>query len=169
MISHFRINEENLKNCVKSAVKHNVKWSAIVNACYAVFLVNSVLSLFFGTTGIIITASNRTRTQLLLENVGNLEERRLQLTAKLEALRSSPESVIIEARTLGFYRRDEGVIHIQNLKATETALDVGNALYLEPLKPSNQNPHRIIAIAAGLLVLFFIPANWNFGYDNSAR
>jgi len=134
-----------------------------------VFLVNSVLSLFFGATGIIVTASNRTRAQLLLENVGSLEERQLQLTAKLEALRSDPESVIIEARTLGFYRRDEGVMHIQNLEPAETALKMGNALYLRPLKPSNQNPHRIIALAAGLLVLFLSPANRNFGYANSAK
>jgi len=149
---------------MKSAVKHRVKWSAIISACYVVFLVNSVLSLFFGTAGVIVTASNRTRTQLLLENVSNLEERQLQLTAKLEALRSDPESVIIEARTLGFYRSDEGAIHIKNLEPAEKMLEAGNVLHLRPPKPSNQNPHRIIAIVAGLLVPFLSLANRNSGY-----
>jgi|GEM_PF-712131 len=154
---------------MKSAVNHGVKWSAIVGACYVAFLTNALLSLFFGAAGVGVTASSRARTRLLLENVENLEERQLQLTAKLEALRSDPESVIIEARALGFYRDYEGVIHIQNLESARTVLETGNVLYLKPPRPSNQNTLKIIALAAGLLMLFLSLVNRNFRHAASAE
>jgi len=139
-----------------------VKRLAIIGACYAVFLSNSLLSLFFGATELTVTTSNR--KQLLLENVDTLEKKRLQLTAKLEALRSDPESVIVEARALGFYRHGEEVIYLQNLKPSEITLEAGSALYLKPLESSNRESHKIIAIAVGLLTLFLFLANRNSRY-----
>lgn len=151
------------------AVNHKVKHLAIVGACYAAFLTNAFLSLFFGAAGLTMTASNRTRTELLLKNVENLEKKQLQLIAKLEALRSDPESVIIEARALGVYRHEEKVIYLQNLEPSRTVLEAGSVLYLEPLEPSNQKSRKIIAIAMGLLILILFLANRNSRYADSAE
>jgi len=154
---------------MKLAVNHGVKRSVIVAACYVAFLTNALLSLFFGPAGVTVTASSRARTRMLLESVRGLGERQLQLTAKLEALRSDPELVIIEARALGFYRYNEGVMHIRNLESTKTVPEAGNVLHLKPPRPSNQNTLKIIAIAAGLLMLFVSLVHRNSRYAGSAE
>lgn len=146
-----------------------MKRSGIVAAFYVAFLANSLLSLFFGSSGVTATASNRTRTELLLKNVDNLDERQLQLVAKLEMLRSDPESVIIEARALGFYRHDEKVMHIQNLETPRSMLETGRALYMKSAEPERHNSHKTIAIMAGLLVLFLSLTSRNLRNAHSAK
>jgi len=106
---------------------------------------------------------------LLLENLGSLEKKQLELTAKLEALRSDPESVIIEARALGFHRHEEEMIHIRNLWPSRTVLKEGDVLYLKPPEPSNQDSHKIIAVATGLLTLFLSMMKRNSRYADSAE
>ena len=142
------------------AVNRTMKRSAFLAALYISFLTFSLLTLFFGKTGVTALDKIRNRNQSLSGNMADLDLKHSDLTAKLDALRSDPESIVIEARALGLYRAGEKVVRFRNLDPIHHLPDAGQVLHLVPLQRTDESLLRVFAIATGIVVLLLSLIIW---------
>jgi len=134
-----------------------MKHSIFLITLYIFFLTFSLLSLFFGKTGITSLEKIRTRNQLLSGNLSLLDSKQENLRAKLADLRSNPESIVIGARALGLYKTDERVVHFRNLNPIHSLPDAGGVLYLFPLHQTDESLLRFFSAASGFI--FFLASS----------
>ena len=131
-----------------------MKRSAVFAALYAAFLVFSLLSLFFGETGVVALKRLEDRNGHLEANMADLEKRGSDLSARLASLRSDPEAIVIEARSLGLYRADDSVVVFEDLGSRRGIPDAGRVLRMVPAPTVNENVLRILALSAGAAAFF---------------
>ena len=129
-------------------------------AFYVSFLTFSLLTLFFGTTGIASMEKLNDRSRAITANLQELESRQEDLRATLSRLRSDPEAVTVEARSLGLYRPGEHVAYLSGPDEVKGRYDAGSVLRLEPIRRSEETFLRITALAAGILVLLVSLVSW---------
>lgn len=137
-----------------------MKLSAFLAALYVSFLTFSLLSLFFGETGVTSLDRIRIRNLSLSANLDDLENKQADLTARLEALRSDPESIIIEARALGLYRRGDRVVQFRNLKTRYNLPNAGQVMHLSPLERNDESLLRVFALISGIILLLMAVIFW---------
>lgn len=137
-----------------------MKRSVFLAAFYVSFLTFSLLSLFFGETGVTALDKIRKRNQSLSVNMADLSRKQTVLTAKLDALRSDPESIVIEARSLGLYQIGDKVVRFRNLDPIYTLPDAGQVLHLVPLQRVDESLLRVFAIATGIVILLLSLIIW---------
>ncbi len=137
-----------------------MKRSVFLAAFYVSFLTFSLLTLFFGETGVTALDKIRNRNQSLSVNMAELSLKQTVLTAELDALRSNPESIVIEARALGLYRVGDKVVRFRNLYPTHTLPDAGQVLHLVPLQRVDESLLRVFAIATGMVILLLSLILW---------
>ena len=142
------------------AVNLTMKRSVFLVALYVFFLTFSLLSLFFGETGVTALDKIRVRNQLLSGNLAVLDSKKEDLVAKLTALRSDPESIVVGARALGLYRADDKVVQFRNMNYSHLLPDAGGILHLSPLPQTDESLLRIFAIAAGIIFMLFSLIIW---------
>lgn len=111
------------------------------------------MALFFGETGVTSLDRLSIRNRALSSNLDDLVNKQGDLTARLESLRSDPESIVIEARALGLYRRGDRVVQFRNLETRRTLPNAGRVLDLLPLPRTDENLLRVISLVAGIIVL----------------
>lgn len=130
-----------------------MKLTVVLAAVYATFLSFSLLSLFFGDTGVAALEKLRLRNNTLETNLADLQSKQADLADTLESLRSNPESVVIAARSLGMYRNGDNVVYFKNLKPVHSLPDAGQVLYLNPVRRTGDGVLRVFSIAAGVIVM----------------
>ena len=145
---------------MKSAVNHCMKPSVFIVAIYIFFLTFSLLSLFFGETGVTALDRIRNRNHLLSGNIDLLDMKQGNLVASLTMLRSDPDSIVVEARALGLYRKNERVIQFRNLNPVHSLPDAGKVLHLSPVSQTDESLLRIIAASSGIIFLLFSLLLW---------
>ncbi len=131
-----------------------MKQSAILTALYATFLTFSLLALFFGETGVVALKKLEDRNGHLEVNMADLERHGMELSARLGALRSDPEAIIVEARSLGLYREDDAVVMFRNLETQRKLPQAGRVLRMVPAPVGGEGILRILAASVGLVALF---------------
>lgn len=146
-----------------------MKRSAFLAALYVSFLTFSLLSLFFGETGVTALDRIRIRTRYLSENLADLEIKQSGLTSKLDSLRSDPDSIVIEARALGLYRNDDNVVRFNNLNPVRPLPDAGQVLHLVPMQRAEEGLLRVFAIASGIVVILLYLIIWKVRDAAQAR
>lgn len=130
-----------------------MKLSSFLAALYISFLTFSLLALFFGETGVTSLDRLRIRNGALTSNLDDLVNKQGDLAARLESLRSDPESIVIEARALGLYRRGDQVVQFRNLETRRALPNAGQVLNLLPLPRTDENLLRVISLVAGIIVM----------------
>ena len=137
-----------------------MKPTVFLAALYVFFLTFSLLSLFFGETGVTALDKVRIRNQLLSENLSLLDSKQKALVSKLSSLRSDPESIVVGARALGLYREEDKVIEFRNLRSVHLLPDAGSVLHLSPMQHTDESLLRIIAGSSSVLFLLFSLILW---------
>ncbi len=126
--------------------------SAIL-ALYACFLTFSLLSIFFGATGISSVEKLNDRKRAVSANLEKLDERQEDLKTILSDLRSNPEAVMVEARSLGLFRPEDNVAYMNGPEQMKIRYDAGSVLRLQPLEKEEESFLRIASLAVGILAL----------------
>ena len=127
--------------------------SALISSLYLGFLAFAVLTLLFGQTGVAARERLSLRREALSENLEVLESKRVGLESMLASLRQDPESIVVEARSLGLYRREDRVVMMRNLEAERSLPDAGRVLHLDAIRRTDDYGIRIAALAVGLAAL----------------
>lgn len=137
-----------------------MKLSAFLAALYISFLTFSLLALFIGETGVTSLDRLSIRNRALSSNLDDLVTKQGDLTARLDSLRSDPESIVIEARALGLYRSGDRVVEFRNIETQRTLPNAGQVLDLLPLPRTDENLFRVISLVAGIIVLLSTLVFW---------
>ncbi len=118
---------------------------------YAGFMAYCVLSLLYGPSGSGALADLRGQTAEMSKNIRLLEQRAQELGRRLDSVRNDPETLRVEARSLGFVGPGEGLIHIV------PALDRGTHTRFSSLvgivEPRSLSDADIKRVAAGVCIL----------------
>jgi len=137
-----------------------MKRSVFLAALYVFFLTFSLLSLFFGETGVTALDKIRARNQLLSGNLSVLDSKQEDLLSRLTALRSDPESIVVEARALGLYRGSDQVVQFRNMESIHDLPDAGGVLHLLPMARTDESLLRVFATASAVIFLLFSLIVW---------
>lgn len=138
-------------------------------AIYVSFLSFSMLSLFFGATGIASMEKLNDRSRAVGANLRHLESRQEDLKTTLSRLRSDPEAVTVEARSLGLYRPGENVAYLSGPDEVRERYDAGSVLRLDPIQRNEETFLRVSALAAGILVILVSLVSWRIRDAHSQR
>ena len=138
-------------------------------ALYVSFVTFSVLSLFFGETGVASIEKLNDRRRVLSANMSDLESRQVYLKSMLSTLRSDPEAVIVEARSLGLYRDDDFVVRFDNLDFYRGRPEAGQVLRLSQMRKTEEGFLRLLSLVAGLVVLLGLLVAWKLKDADSKK
>ncbi len=107
--------------------------SCLAISLYAGFLLYCVLSLFFGPVGLLAYRRLEARKTAMEANLGELGTIRESLNAEIDSLKSDPDRAALEARSLGYLRKDETAVILSARVESVPAIDSGKVLpYAEP-------------------------------------
>jgi len=134
--------------------------SALLIALYVNFLTFSLLSVFFGGTGATSFDKLRQHNLTLEANISELESKQLNLSSTLGSLRSNPESIIIEARSLGLYRKGDGVIYFKNFEPVYAVPETDQRFYPRALRQADENILRLFSMAAAVVAFLIFLTVW---------
>jgi len=137
-----------------------MKLSVFLVALYVFFLTFSLLSLFFGETGVTALDRIRIRNQSLAANLAVLDSKHRELAGRLTSLRSDSESIVVGARALGLYREYDKVVQFRNMNPGHSLPDAGRVLHPVPLQRTDESLLRVFSIAAGIIFLLFTLIIW---------
>lgn len=117
------------------------------------FGVASLLSFLFADGGVLdYRAADRYRRQLE-HNIAELEGIHGRLLDDLEAVRSDPELLRLQARQLGYFRPDEHVIRIQDRVQPGNFYAIGRIILRAPAAPRPVWYFRLAALGLPALLL----------------
>lgn len=100
-------------------------------AIYVFFITSSILTIFFGNTGVSALRQLNQKNTLLSDNMTDLQSKKMELTRMLRALRTDPESLEIEARKMGLYEENTKVLLFQNMDNFQPLPEAGRVLFVD--------------------------------------
>ncbi|MCX7025847.1 MAG: septum formation initiator family protein [Spirochaetes bacterium] len=83
-----------------------------LTAFYAGFFTYCILAMVFGPSGVSVVRDLERQTTVMGNNMEKLEIKSKRLSRRLESIRNDPETLRIEARSLGYVTADEGIIRL---------------------------------------------------------
>ncbi len=93
----------------------------------------------------------------LESNIERLEGRRTELSSETRSLRTDADRIRVEARQLGYYRENEGLVRLEGYDPQAVATSPG-ALVKRSAERGDRRDYaaiiRAVAASAGLLALF---------------
>lgn len=92
----------------------------------------------------------------LRKNIVMIEKNYDTLSKELTGLRNSKEKIALEARSLGYYRENEGVIIVDGYEGRNNFFALGKLVNIESPERNRKPLFRAVAFAAVLLSLIFI-------------
>jgi cell division protein FtsB len=137
-------------------------------AIYIGFSLYTLLDIGFGNTGIYATEKLISHREKLAKNVSELKKHNLELKDELTALQESPEKVTLNARVLGYYEEDEGIIRPEGYKKEESFYSVGRNIKGELQYNANEELFRTLSISLGCIFFLFL-ALFGRKRDNSLK
>lgn len=99
------------------------------------FVCASLLVFVFGGAGLLEYRASSRHLRQLESNILELEAANARLRDDLEALRSDPELLRLQARELGYFREDEYVVRVEGATAPRNSYAVGRIILREPSLP----------------------------------
>ena len=118
---------------------------------YITFIIYSLLSLIWGSAGIIQTSLLKIYKDKLVSNTIELEEIGNQLDLKFDRLRTDEGLIALKARKLGFFKEGEGEIILDRYKKNTISYTVGS-YYKNFNKRINDKSHiRLFSTIIGVL------------------
>jgi cell division protein FtsB len=117
------------------------------------FVLVSLLLFVFGSGGVLeygATAGNRLQLE---QNVDELKRINAQLLQELDALRSDPELLTLQARELGYFRENEHVIRIEGTAPARNFYAIGRIILRKPLAPKPSWLFRLVGFGVPVVLL----------------
>ena len=136
--------------------KSNLKWLFLI-----IFLINSLCILKWGDTGL-----NAMREQIKIQNklennINELLAINRDLNRELDSYRSDSETIMIQARDLGYINENEKILFINNLSIKPKVNNPGDIILPNMHFNSIEKGLRVITIILMVLVLFLVIfQNW---------
>lgn len=129
-------------------------WIKIIMSIYFSFMVFTWSSYFFGPEGFLETRTLTVYREKIRENTTNMEIINKKLEGMVRNLQNNPDLIALEARNLGYYRKNEGVFLLDGTPVKNQGYPLGS-LYKEfPKHHSSIAFLRSISLFSGLL--FFL-------------
>lgn len=121
-------------------------------AVSAAFVTYFVLSTFFGPVGVQAYRQLGAYQQELSENVASLEQTGRELQAEADAYRSNAERIAAEARSVGYFREDSGLVRVEGFTPERRSIVAGRLMERRPVAENHLPLLRWISIGVGLLL-----------------
>jgi len=129
-------------------------WIKISISIYFSFMVFTWSSFFFGPGGFLETRTLTVYREKIRENTINMEIINKKLEGMVRNLQNNPDLIALEARNLGYYRKNEGIFLLNGGPEKNHGYPLGS-LYKEfPVHHSSIAFLRSLSLFSGLL--FFL-------------
>ena len=115
-----------------------------------------VASVFFGGSGVLAIRRLELYRDRLDENISELAERNMELEAEVQSLLSDPERVRLEARSLGYYADNEGVIKYSGRSVETRSVTLGRILRERMERNDARSVLRAAALAVAVVCYIFL-------------
>jgi cell division protein FtsB len=115
-----------------------------------------VLSLVWSDYGVIASDRLETHKARLEANIEDLEKRQEELQARMKALRTDPDRIRVEARSLGYFEENEGLVRLESYDPKPAPRSPGRIVQRSTRQTDNGAIIRATAASAGLLALFLM-------------
>jgi cell division protein FtsB len=120
-------------------------------SAYVAFMINMLLTLVFGPTGIVAVRDLNQYRKRLESNIGQLSVIHTNLNAQLERLVSDKETIALLARQLGYFEENEGSIRIPGYRAGRNSYVIGSIVFRSKRDTGAREVIRIAALGLGAL------------------
>ncbi len=122
-------------------------WRALLSL-YLGFLLGCLLLFFFSGTGLRSYRALTAYRDLLQSNLRELEELHETLAGELDALRTEPERIVLEAREIGYFREQDRVIRLDGREPGRFYQQVGRQVLRQvDIAPRDAPALRILCMA----------------------
>jgi|GEM_PF-2339966 len=115
-----------------------------------------ILSLFIGSYGIAEYSQLLHYRDALQSNLTELQDVNRSLSGTVDRLQSDAEQIALSARSLGYFKSDEGLIRISGYTAPRKPVSPGKILERVTGKPADPTFIRTLSLAAGLVVFLLL-------------
>ncbi len=115
------------------------------------------LNLVWGSTGFFSMGKLQTMKVDLKKNIEAIEKNYEKLSKELSALRSSSEKIIVEARNIGYYKENEGIIVVKGYEGRKNFYTLGKLVKIDYKEDTKKPFFRAIsfgAVLSSLIVVF---------------
>ncbi len=120
---------------------------------YAGYIFYLLLNLVFGSAGILSMRDLGEYREMLEENIETIKENHEVLAAEFEGLKSNAETLALQARNIGYYRPEEGVIEVEGFSPKKNFYPVGKLLRYSSPVPFKKAGFRTVSLAIILLTV----------------
>ena len=128
----------------------------ILFSFYITFVVYSLGTLFWGNDGIVQSALLEKYRNKLVENTTNLKHISSRLESQYNSLISNHELIVLKARDLGYFKKDEGQIIIKNYHKKPYNFIVGSFYQRFSNKVLSAEYIRIFSAFIGMLTFLIL-------------
>jgi hypothetical protein len=111
-----------------------------------------LLSTLFGPVGVQSYEELSRYRDRLSQNVVALENRGNELEDEAEAYRSDPGRIAVEARAIGYFPPEAGLVRIQGFSPERRTIEAGRLIAQRPAPPDRLPLIRWIALGFGVAV-----------------
>ncbi|HOV62566.1 MAG TPA: septum formation initiator family protein [Spirochaetia bacterium] len=134
---------------------------------YAGFVTYIMINLIWGPGGYIDYRTLREYHTALSENITELNAIHGELNQELEELKSDADRIALEARALGYFRANEGIIRVPGYTAAEKSYSMGSLIthYETPKK----EPEFLRAATLSAFLLSYILLSIGRGTDGYSQ
>lgn len=124
---------------------------------YLAGVVYLVITLFFGSTGIVAYKKLQVQHRLLVENLRRVEEQGERLQQRIQALQSDPEQIRLEARRYHLVQSNESFIRIAGREVESEAISPGGIVRGDSSSPYRPEPFlRAFSLCIGIVVFLLL-------------
>ena len=129
-----------------------MKLSVVLLSLYIFFLASSLFTIVFGITGVASHKRLMDRTDVLLRNMEDLQNKKIELTRKIRSLRSDPLSLEIEARRIGLYKPGTDVLLLHDMEYSQPLPESGRVMFADNSRGDNRNFFRVLSMMFAVVV-----------------
>ncbi len=119
----------------------------VLASLYLGFLLGGTLLLFFGASGLRSYRSLAAYRDILQKNIQELEDHHRSLAEERDALRTDPRRIALQARELGWFAKDERVVHLDSYTAVRDLQPVGRQVRRAYSEPHNATLLRVLCVS----------------------
>lgn len=123
----------------------------VLSSIYITFIVYSLLSLVWGSAGILQTSLLKVYKNKLVQNTIALDIISSQLELQFDRLRTDEDLIALKARELGFFSAGEGEIILNGYKKNSISFSVGSYYKNFNKKITNNSHIRLFSTFIGIL------------------
>ena len=127
----------------------------IISACIG-YILYAVLNLVLGSSGIAAMKELEEMKQELEKNIEIIEENYAILSNELTGLRNSAEKIAVEARSIGYYRENEGIVVVDGYEGRKNFYTLGKLVTVDMKEKPRKPLFRAASFAALLLSLIIV-------------